>query len=380
MNDSIPLGRIAGIRVGAHWSLAVVFLLITWSLASAQLPIEVPGQPVAAYWIVALVTAALFFGSLLAHELGHALLARSRGMEIEGITLWLFGGVAKFRADAEGPRTELIVTAIGPGISIGLAAVFLVVAIVLAAAGVPPLLTAAVTWLGLINGILGVFNLLPAFPLDGGRVLRALLWMRSGDLRRATTTSARVGGVIAYLLIALGIVGFFAGDFLDGVWLAFLGWFLLAAGNAEAQSSVAHDALAGLRVADLMTPEPAVLPGWTTIDDLLQRHLLSSRHSSYPVVGFDGELVGLVTLDVLRGLTPEQRATSRLQDVARPLSRVLTVGPSEPAADLVGRLASAPGGRALVLDGGRLVGIVSPTDVTRTLAIADLDRDRRVRR
>jgi Zn-dependent protease/CBS domain-containing protein len=372
MNDSIHLGRLAGIRVGAHWSLLVVFALITWSVATGLLPVEVPGQPAAAYWTVAVITAVLFFASLLAHEMGHALLARSLGIEIEGITLWLFGGVARFRADASGPGAELRIAAIGPGVSIGLAVVFLAVALALRSVGAPALVVAAASWLGVVNASLGIFNLLPAFPLDGGRVLRALLWMRSGQLRRATVTAARAGGVLAYLMIGLGIVSFFAGDVLNGVWLAFLGWFLLVAARAEAEGSLARDALAGVRVADVMTPDPFVVPGEITVEELVRRYLMAHRHSSFPISGPDGEPEGLVTLDVLRRVPADRRATTRLTDVAHPLSDVVTASPAEPFSELVKRLGSGPGARALVFDGGRLVGIVSPTDVARALAIADL--------
>ncbi len=372
MTDSIHLGRIAGIRVGAHWSLLVVFALITWSLASGQLPLEVPGQPAAAYWTVAAITAVLFFASLLAHEMGHALLARALGIEIDGITLWLFGGVSRLRSEATGPGAELRIAVIGPAVSLGLAVVFGAVAVALRSAGAPALVVAAAGWLGLVNATLGVFNLVPAFPLDGGRVLRALLWQRSGQLRSATVAAARAGTVVAYLMIGLGIVSFFAGNVLNGVWLAFLGWFLLAAARAEAEGTVARDALAGLRVADVMTPDPFTVPGYITVDDLVQRHLLTQRHSSYPITDLDGRPQGLVTLDVLRRVPPDRRATTRLTDVAHPLSDVVASSPTEPLSDLARRLGSGPGARALVFDGGRLVGIVSPTDIARALAIADL--------
>jgi Zn-dependent protease len=335
MNDSIHLGRLAGIRIGANWSLLVVFALITWSLASAQLPVEAPGQAAAAYWAVAVVTALLFFASLLAHEMGHALLARSMRIEIEGITLWLFGGVARFKADASGAGAELRIAAVGPGVSLGLAVVFLLVAAALGAAGAPVLVVAGASWLGVVNAVLGVFNLLPAFPLDGGRVLRALVWMRSGQQRAATVTATRVSAVFAYLMIALGVVFFFLGDIVNGVWLAFLGWFLLTAARAEAEGTVTRDALAGVRVADVMTPGPFTVPGWITVGELVERHLFTQRHSSYPIVDLDGRPQGLVTVDVLRRVPPERRATTRLVEIAHPLAAVVTARPDEPFAELV---------------------------------------------
>jgi Zn-dependent protease/CBS domain-containing protein len=372
VNDSVHLGRLAGIRVGAHWSLLVVFALIAWSLAVGLLPGAAPHQPAAAYWAVALVTAVLFFASLLAHEMAHALLARRLGLEIEGITLWLFGGVAKFKADAAGPGPELRIAVVGPATSLALAALFVAASWALGAGGAPALVTAAAGWLGLINALLGAFNMLPAFPLDGGRVLRALLWMRWKQLPRATVAAARAGRALAFLLIGGGLVAFFLGDLLNGVWFVFLGWFLLAAARAEEEGTVARDALAGLRVADVMSPDPNVAPGWITVDELIRSYLLTHRHSTYPIRSFDGELQGLVTLAQVKLVPPERRAATRVADVAYPLSEVVTASPSEPLVDLVGRLGRGGGGRALVFDQGQLVGIVSPTDVARALSTAGL--------
>jgi len=373
VSDSIHLGRLGGIRIGAHWSLAVIFALIAWSLAVGLLPAEAGGQPAAAYWTAAVVTALLFLGSLLGHEMAHALLARRRGMEIEGVTLWLFGGVAKFRGDAAEPGPELRIAAVGPAVSLGLAVLFLAAGDALRALGAPALAVAAASWLGLINALLAGFNLLPAFPLDGGRVLRALLWMRGGDLRRATALAARAGAVLAYLMIALGIVFFFAGDVINGVWFAFLGWFLLSAARAEEQGTAIRQSLAGVRVADVMTPNPFAAPGWITVDELIHEYVLKHHHSSYPVRDFQGRPQGLVTLDRLRQVPTDRRRATTVADVAHPLSEVVTARPSEPLADLVTRLAGGGCGRALVFgEDGRLVGIVAPADAARALSVADL--------
>jgi len=377
VDDSIHLGRLAGIRIGAHWSLLVVFALIAWSLASGQLPAEVPHQPAAAYWTVALLTAILFFASLLAHEMGHALVARRLGLEIEGITLWLFGGVARLRADAGGPGGELRIAVVGPLVSLALAVVFWAVSWALGAAGAPRLLAAGAGWLAVINLILGLFNLLPAFPLDGGRVLRALLWLRWGQLRRATVAAARAGRAMAYLLIGLGIVFFFAGDVFNGIWFAFLGWFLLGAAGAEEQAVVLRDTLAGVRVSDVMSPDPVVAPSWITVDELIRSYVMQHPHSTYPVRSFEGQVEGLATLARLKQVPPDRRAATRVADVAYALSDVVRATPSEPLADLVPRLGRGAGGRALVFDGGKLVGIVSPMDVARALSVADLRRPAR---
>lgn len=374
MDDSIHLGRIAGIPIGANWSLLVVFALIAWSLAGSQLPAEVPHQATGAYVAVALVAAVLFLASLLAHELGHAILARRMGVEVEGITLWLFGGVSRLRAEAGGPAGELEIAAVGPAVSLVLAALFWGVSAALHAAGAPALLSAAAGWLAVINLILGVFNLLPAFPLDGGRVLRAFLWSRWGDVRRATVAAARVGRVISYLLIGLGIVFFFTGDVFNGLWFAFLGWFLLAASGAEQQAVSLRDALAGVRVGDVMSRDPVVAPGWITVDELIRSYVMQHPHSTYPIRSFEGQMTGLATLARLKQVPAERRASTRVADVAYPLSDVAQAAPSDPLADLAARLSQGAGARALVFDGGQLVGIVSPVDISRAMSLAELRR------
>jgi len=372
VNDSIHLGRLAGIRIGAHWSLLVVFALIAWSLAAGQLPGEVPHQPTAAYWAVALVTAILFFASLLAHEMGHALVARRLGLEIEGITLWLFGGVARLRADAGGPGGELRIAVVGPLVSLALAALFWGISAALGAAGAPALLAAAAGWLAVINALLGAFNLLPAFPLDGGRVLRALLWSRWGNLRRATVAAARAGRAMAYVLIGLGIVFVFAGAVFNGIWFVFLGWFLLGAAGAEEQAVVLRDTLAGVRVGDVMSRDPVLAPGWITVDELIRSYVMQHPHSTYPIRSFEGEVDGLATLARLKQVPADRRAATRVSDVAYPLADVVRVSSSDPLADLVPRLGQSAGGRALVFDDGHLVGIVSPIDVARAMSVGDL--------
>jgi Zn-dependent protease len=307
--------------------------------------------------------------------MAHALLARRLGIEIEGITLWLFGGVARFRAEAAGPGGELRIAVIGPAVSLALAAVFLALTAALAGAGAPGLAIAAASWLSLVNALLAGFNILPAFPLDGGRVLRALLWMRWRRLSRATVAAARVGALLAYLLIGLGIAFFFLSDVFNGVWFAFLGWFLLTAARAEEANVVLGDALAGVLVRDVMTPDPLVAPGWITVEELIRSYVLVHRHSTFPVRDFEGRLQGLVTLALVRQVPAERRGTTRVADIAHPIAAVTIASPEEPVSGLVTRLGRGAGGRALVLEGERLVGIVSPTDVTRVLSVAGARSD-----
>jgi len=242
VNESLRLGTIKGIRVGMHWSLLVILWLLVASLAGYQFPNAAPGHTSAAYWLAAVVAAVAFYASLVAHELAHALVARRRHIEVEGIVLWLLGGMSKLRGDANSASDENRISIVGPATSAALALVFFVLSRI-AGAGHPASLAAAVLgWLGWLNGLLAAFNLVPAFPLDGGRVLRALVWHFTGDKQRATRVAAAAGTAFGYGFIALGVVGFvFGGGSFNGVWLGLIGWFLISGSRAEAAASLRAD-------------------------------------------------------------------------------------------------------------------------------------------
>jgi Zn-dependent protease len=234
MREDLHFGRIAGIRIGANWSLLPIFFLIAWSLAVSLLPAAAPGFTGVGYWIFALLTAAAFYASLLAHELSHAFVARRHGVGVKGIVLWLLGGVAQLEGDTPDARSELRVAAAGPAMSLGIAGIAAAAAWILAVVGASSLMVSAVWWLAGINALLAAFNLLPAFPLDGGRILRALLWRRWSDRLRATAVAARVGQIAGYGLVAVGILEFFAGGgALGGIWLAMIGWFITVAARQQ---------------------------------------------------------------------------------------------------------------------------------------------------
>ncbi len=372
MEESIRIGRVAGIRVGANWSLLVVFWLIAWGLATGVYPDEDPGHTEAAYWVAGVVTALLFYVALLAHELGHAVMARRQGIPVEGITLWLFGGVTRMKGEAASPHGALRVAAVGPVVSLAAAAVFGLLAVTLDGLGAPALIGAMAGWLARINVILAVFNLMPAAPLDGGRILQAVLWRRRGDRLAASTTAARAGRGFGYLLIAVGLLEFSAGLGVGGLWFVFLGWFVLMAARAEQLSAEARTQLEGVRVADVMTRDPVVAPGWITVAAFLDEYALRHRFSAFPIQTFDGGLAGLVTLNRVKEVPAEHRAAVRVSDVACPMSEVAVARSDEMLLDLVGRISGGGDGRALVIDDGRLVGIVSPTDVARALDLGAL--------
>ena len=375
MDASIRLGRVAGIEIGVHWSLAIVFVLISWTLAGQIFPQMVPDQPPSAYWAASVLASLLFYISLLAHELGHALVARRLGVSVEGITLWIFGGVARLGGDAATAGAEAKIAIAGPIVSLALAIAFGVTTLGLDAAGGPALVEAGCFWLGFSNGMLLLFNLVPAFPLDGGRILRAWLWRGRGDRYRATATAALWGRVCSFVMIGLGLLAFFLQRDVGGVWLVFLGLFLMSAARNEEAHVLLHGALAGLKVSDVMSPDPLVAPGWITVEEFMRSYLPLQRAAAYPLKTFDGDLDGLVTLARLGEVPPEDRRTTRVRDVGVGLDVIPQATPREPVAAILNRFGSGEG-HVLVFDGGRLVGVVTPADIMRALGDGMLRRGR----
>jgi len=364
----IPLGRIAGFPVNANWSVLVILWLFTWSLAST-LPTTAAGYSAGSYWIAGVCGATLLLASLLAHELAHAIVARRAGIEVLGVTLWMFGGVTRLGGQAKTPQTAFRIAVAGPATSLLLAALFAGAGAGLRTLGVEHITIGVAWWLAGINALLGVFNLLPGAPLDGGQVLRAWLWRRHGDPTRAAVGAARAGRTLAFVLIAFGLLEFLAGAMVAGVWLAFIGWFIFTAAHTDEASALTRNALTGVRVGEAMTTNPHTAPAWITVQDFIERYLLGDRHSAYPVKDHNGSVSGLITLTQLRQVEPSNRSTTVVGDIAIPFSRVPIATPDEPVTALLERLASGQGNRALVVDGACVVGIVTPSDLTRLIDV-----------
>jgi Zn-dependent protease len=299
--------------------------------------------------------------------------AKRNGIGVRRITFWLFGGVSELESEALTPGEDFRIAAAGPATSFVLAGAFGVLGLLVhQIGGGQAVLVSALGWLAWMNLILGGFNLIPAAPLDGGRVLRAALWRRSGDRVRAATTATRAGQAFAYVLATWGILLLLAGG-LIGLWFVFLGWFLLTAARSEENSVIMRTSLAGVHVRDIMTPDPVTFAPTTTVADLIDSGLEHHRFSSYPLVGADGELEGLSTMSRIRQVPPTMRLTTRLIDIACPPSDVPRATPGEPIADLLQRMQASPDGRALVFDGvGHIVGVVSPSDISRYVQLCML--------
>lgn len=296
--NTIPLGRILGVPIGLDYSWFLIFGLVTWSLASSYFPAEFANWPVAQYWVVGAVTALLMFASVVLHELGHAMVARLYKIPVRSITLFIFGGVARISAEPPSATAEFFIALAGPATSMALAIVFGLLQPLVGA--FEPLL-ALFRYLAYINASIAIFNLIPGFPLDGGRVFRAVVWAISHNLRQATLIAAYVGRAIAYLLIAFGVWQLFVGQFGNGLWIAFVGWFLENAASGQIQQQTLHDLLAGHRVSDVMRRDYVSVGPADNLEQVINEHFLG-RGRRCLVVERDKLVVGLLTAQDARAI------------------------------------------------------------------------------
>ncbi len=371
MESSFTLFRVRGIRIGANWSWLLVFALFAWSFATGYFPRTYHDLDSSTYWAMGIITAVLFFGCIILHELGHAFRAQREGMEIESISLWIFGGVAKFKGDFPSAGAEFRIAIAGPAVTAVLFGVFLGIRAAFDAAGLAVPVVGVVDYLSRINLVLLAFNMIPALPLDGGRVLRSYLWHRGGSYGAATVSAARLARVLAIGLMVVGILQFVTGANTGGIWFVFIGWFLMQAAQSEVAYAQFRQSLGGRHVADLMTPDPEVVDADLSITSFIDDVAHMRGHSTYPVVG-DGRLLGMVSLRQAGRVPAEARPTTFVRDVMLPADEVVVLRPDSEVTEAAIALQKGPG-RAAVLDDGRLVGIISPSDIGRAM---DLERIR----
>jgi Zn-dependent protease len=362
MSTSVRFGRIFGIEIGAHWSVLVIGGLLVYGLTG--------GAGDGSLWLVAIATVVTFFGCLLAHELAHSVVARRNGMQVRGITLWLLGGVAQLGGTMPSAGAELRIAAAGPAMSIGLGAGFLALGVGVEALGGSALSVSAFVWLGVVNFILAAFNLIPAAPLDGGRILAAALWGWHKDRTRAEITATRVGQGAGIVLIGGGLLSMVLDLPFFTLWTAFLGWFVFNAATREQQYARTTGALGNRRVRDVMRPPPPAVPGWVTVAALADQLPVPAARI-LPVAQWEGGLAGIVTAEVLGRVSPELRDQVRVVDVALPLSAIATAAPDEPLVAVLDRAAQTMLPILAVLEHDQLVGLVLPEDLHRAAGGVD---------
>lgn len=379
----LPLGRAFGVQIVADWSLFLIFALVLFQLGAGVLPAWHPEWSPVLVWLVAFTAAVLFFGSIVVHELSHAVVARMNGIPVRRITLFLFGGMAHMEGEPPSPKSELLMAAIGPIVSlaIGFGSILLGIALSgglleqlatepeLAYAQLGPIPT-LLLWLGPVNVMLGVFNLVPGFPLDGGRVLRALLWWGTGDHKKATRWASGAGRFFGMTLIVLGVFAALGGSLGQGIWLVLIGWFLSAAARAGYQQVVVREALDGVPVSLVMRSSVAAVHPSMTIDRLVYDLLMTTDQKAFPVL--EGEqVVGIVSMTDVRRIDRTEWPATPVAQIMTPLQRLITVDVSVHASEALEKLAVHDIDQVVVVERGALRGVVRRQDLVKWLAMTE---------
>lgn len=387
MPTGIRLGRIAGISIYLDWSLSIIFLLIAFSLAVGVFPRWHPEWGPGVAWGTAVAAAILFLFSVLVHELSHALVGRLQGIEIKRITLFIFGGMAQMENEPHVWRAELWMAIVGPITSFILGVIFISLGILAAGpievepeipeqflASLSPLST-LLLWLGPVNIILGIFNLVPGFPLDGGRVLRAIMWGITGNLRKATRWASQAGQAFAWILIIAGFamilgirIPFFGTGFVSGLWLAFIGWFLNNAALVSYRQLIVREALENVPVSRIMLTDFIRVTPETLVSTLVDQHLMRSDHRAFPVEA-NNRLVGIISLTDIRKINREQWSNTTVGDLMTPASKITKITPNGDAAEALFTLARHNLNQLPVVENGTIRGLIRREDLLRWLSL-----------
>ena len=366
-SNAMSVGRLAGVEIRLDYSWFILLFLILGSLAGALFPAYAPEVSRLGHLAMGVAGTFLFFASLLLHELGHAVTARFRGLEVEGITLFIFGGMARTRSEPGSPGDEFVVAGMGPLVSFALAAGFYLVAGIGTRWDAGSAVTVTAETLGYLNLLLAVFNLLPGFPLDGGRLLRAALWKVTGSLRRATAAAAGVGRLLGWAIIAIGIWSLLsAGAFIAGLWMVFIGWFLTQAARSAYQTVLLNQLMGPLTAGEAMSPRPETVGPDLTVDELIHDYLLRRPYNAFPVVE-DDVVVGMVTLNGLQNVPRARWKELVAGQVMTPLEQLVLVEPETPMMQVLERMRDNEIRRVLVARDWELLGIISTSDVARWL-------------
>jgi Zn-dependent protease/CBS domain-containing protein len=366
--NRITLFKLLGFEVKIDSSWIILAILITWSLAKGVFPAYFEDMPASNYWAMGVAGALGLFLSIILHELSHSLVARRFGIPMKGITLFIFGGVAEMSEEPSSARAEFLTAIVGPISSVLIAVVFYGILQIGEASGWPTTVNGVLFYLVWVNFILALFNLLPAFPLDGGRVLRSVLWSWKKNLSWATMVSSRVGSAFGVLFIAWGLWEIIQGNFIGGLWQAMIGLFLRGAAKSSYQQIVTRDLLSGLTVGRFMTPDPVTVPPDISLQRFVDDYLYRSHHRIYPVVK-DGELVGCVTAKKLKDIPRQEWPQRRVGEIAAGCEEAAVISPDSEAMAAIDSMNRTGSSRLMVVENGRLVGIVTLKDLSEILAL-----------
>lgn len=366
LRGGIPIGRLFGISLRLNYSWFIVFGLVTWALTTNYFPLEFPNWRWPTSLVAGIVTSLLFFCSVLAHELTHSVVAQALGIKVHSITLFIFGGVSQMTREPKHPKDELRIALAGPLTSLVIGAVCWSMWLWLR--DVSQFVTAIAFWLGMINIFLAAFNLIPGFPLDGGRVLRSILWLRSGNLRRATRTASNIGRGVGYLFIFGGIFFIFRGLWFNGLWLALIGWFLENAAVGSYRQVALQEVLQGHVAREIMIQDCPVVPPGLTIQQLVNQHILVSGIRCFPVVAND-RVMGLVTLNNVKAVPPERWASQTVREVMTPLDRLKSVTVDEDLSTILRIMTEEDVNQVPVVEGGNIVGMIARDNLISFISV-----------
>lgn len=365
MRGSIRVATLFGIPITINYSWLVIFILLTWALAFFYFPVTYPQLSRVTQIIMGVVTSFLFFGSVVFHELLHSIVARHYGLPIEAINLWIFGGVSELAEEPRTPAIEFWMSIAGPLSSFFLAGAFALVTYLSSLARAPAIVGVSF-YLAFINAFLGVFNLLPGFPLDGGRVLRSAVWYYTGDYRRATRIATTGGRIVAYSMILIGFLAVFSGAF-TGLWLVFLGWFLLQAASSSYEQMILRQVLEKVTVAEAMQSNPATVREEVPLSELVSNYFMRYSWSALPVVDEANKPVGLVTVRKVRRIPRDRWEDLSVRQAMIPISEEITARPGDTLYKILSKLENRSGGRLLVVENGHLAGVIARDDVRKAL-------------
>jgi Zn-dependent protease len=362
------IGSIGGFEIRIDLSWLLIFFLILWTLTANIFPANNPELSGGVYLLMGIVGTILFFVSLLLHELSHSVVARSKGIPVEGITLFIFGGVSRTRMDAETPGDEFQIAVVGPLMSLALAALFGLIWYLGETAGWSGAITGVTAYLSWINTALAVFNLLPGFPLDGGRLFRSVIWKITGNIKKATRIASIGGRVLGFFLIFWGFWQLFSPlpNFIGGLWLILIGWFLNTAAEASYQDLVVRSMLQGTQVREVMTLDPETIPADLTLQMLMEQYFFNRNYQSFPVIE-SGRPIGMVTLNQVKQVPRDQWESQAVKDIMTPTGQGITVQPDEDMSNVLEKMQATQSRRLLVVDDGNLKGILSVTDLANWL-------------
>lgn len=368
MSNSIPIGKIKGIQIEINYSWFIVFALVTSMLALSFFPANYPGWSTGLKWGLGALMAIMLFVSVLLHELSHSIVSISQGIDVKKISLFIFGGVAQMEKEPDEAEKELKIAVAGPAMSLFLFLVFLGLAILAASLGAGEVVIVPLTYISNVNLVLAIFNMVPAFPLDGGRVLRAAIWKYKGNLQMATRIASSAGGTFGYFMIVLGAFWIFTGNIVGGIWFIFIGWFISQSSQNSYQHMLMTDTFGKIRVKEFMSEHVEVVKYHLTVSELVDHYFYRYKYSCFPVEK-QGEIIGITNVESVKSIEKEYWDNRTVESATIKLRANMVVSPDDTVNEAMNKVFSNEVGRVLVMDADKLLGIVSRTDILNHIRI-----------